>query len=283
MSSQEKGLFLQAAPPFSKTRVNKLGSAWRDGEAEKTPEIDEFLTFNAEFTEELLRISNEIIDSMILPMSESGNAEVVPESSLYNLAGRVKQDESLLRKMRWKKTTPILNVQDVAGIRFDYDMTLTQQTRLAEAFSQGFELAGAKRVETRDSRQDPHSGYRAMHLWIFSKAGRAEMQIRTALQSKWANLSESATDLFGPEIKYLHEGAQIPEGAGQMVKELHEMSELARRIEELADTIGLQKNSELIKLQRDFYGILDAIHARLRSLRGKNVNLKGDFSVFVSD
>ena len=283
MNSQEEELFLKKGPPFSKNRVTKLGSAWRDGVAEKAPEIDDFLTFNAELTEELIRISESIIASIILPMSQSNNSPVLPESSLYNLTGRVKMDKTLLEKMRRMKTTPILNVQDVAGIRFDYDMTLAQQTNLAEAFSQGFMLAGAKRVETKDYRESPHSGYRAMHLHIHSKAGRAEMQIRTALQSKWANLYETAADVFGRDIRYLHEGAKIPEGAGQLVQELHDLSELAKRIEDLANVNGLQKNSELIKLQHDAYGILDRIHGRLKSLRGKQSQLEGEFSVFVSD
>ncbi|NME89572.1 GTP pyrophosphokinase [Corynebacterium stationis] len=265
MNSQEEELFLKKGPPFSKNRVTKLGSAWRDGVAEKAPEIDDFLTFNAVLTEELLRIGNDTINSIILPMSESGDAQVVPESSLYNLAGRVKRSESLLQKMRRMETTPILNVQDVAGIRLDYDMTLTQQTGLADTFSQAFKFAGAKRVDTKDYRQESHSGYRAVHLHIYSKAGRAEMQIRTALQSKWANLYEAATDVYGTDIKYLHEGAQIPPGATDQVQELHYLSDLVQQIEDLADVNGLQKNSELIRLQHKAYGILDRIHTRLRS------------------
>src|SRR5699024_10832968 len=113
----------------------------------------------------------------------------------------------------------------------------------------------------------------AMHLHIYSKAGRAEMQIRTALQSKWANLYETAADVFGRDIRYLHEGAQVPDGARQVVQELHHLSGMAKRIEDLADINGLQKNSELIKLQHDAYGILDRIHGRLKSIRGKNSQL----------
>lgn len=272
MSSREEGLFLEKGPPFSKNRLNKLGSAWRNGEADKAHEIDEFLTFNAVLIEELMRICNDTIDSIILPMSKSPGAQVAPESSLYNLAGRVKRDESLLEKMRRMGTTPILNIQDVAGIRLDYDMTLTQQTGLAETFSRAFEFAGAKRVKTIDCRQEPHSGYRAVHLHIYSKAGRAEMQIRTALQSKWANLYEAATDVYGTDIKYLHEGAEMPPSAERQVNELHYLSGLVQQIEALADVNGLQKNGELIRLQHKAYGILDRIHTRLKSLRGKMPN-----------
>ncbi|OFT84229.1 hypothetical protein HMPREF3101_04630 [Corynebacterium sp. HMSC29G08] len=98
------------------------------------------------------------------------------------------------------KTTPLSNIQDIAGFRFDCSLTLTEQTKVAEAFKNAFLLEGAKRVDVRDLREDSHSGYRAVHLHIRSELGRAEMQIRSALQSKWANLYEEAADIYGRDI-----------------------------------------------------------------------------------
>ena len=97
---------------------------------------------------------------------------------------RVKTKDTLLEKLQRLQTTPLMNIQDVAGIRFDCDLSLTEQTEVAEVFKRGFENSGAKRVDIRDCRDEPHSGYRAIHLYIRGNAGRSEMQIRTAWQSK---------------------------------------------------------------------------------------------------
>ena len=60
------------------------------------------------------------------------------------------------------------------------------------------------------------------------------MQIRTALQSKWANLYEEAADIYGRDIRYLREkGVTMPPGAEDVVGQLHELSSLVKRVEEL--------------------------------------------------
>ncbi|SER77647.1 hypothetical protein [Corynebacterium cystitidis] len=77
--------------------------------------------------------------------------------------------------------TPLLNVQDIAGIRFDCDLTLTEQRQVANLFAEDLKLEGATRVDIKDYLDSPHSGYRAVHLHVRAKAGRAEIQIRTAV------------------------------------------------------------------------------------------------------
>ena len=59
------------------------------------------------------------------------------------------------------------------------------------------------RVNERDyiARAQP-GGYRALHLVIYSTAGIVELQLRTLLQSEWANTFEKLADKTGRRIRY---------------------------------------------------------------------------------
>ena len=82
-----------------------------------------------------------------------------------------------------------------------------------------------------------HSGYRAIHLHLRFPAGFAEVRVRTALQSHWANVYESAADIFGRHIRYLHEENQVPLSlaAREAVKLLHDLSAHISQVEEKRD------------------------------------------------
>ena len=76
-------------------------------------------------------------------------------------------------------------------------MALSQQRRIVDELCDLFTECGAIRVDIKDLRDGSHSGYRAMHLHLRFPAGFAEVQVRTALQLLWANVYESAADIFG--------------------------------------------------------------------------------------
>ena len=256
--------------PFSKNAVDKAGSRWRDGEPYDPEPIEHFLEFNANFLSDLLEIAEDAARSLILPLQIGSGSAVLPGSNTYIISGRVKTASTLLQKLRRMGATPISNIQDVAGLRFDSALTLSEQTKVAEVFMNAFLVEGAKRVDIRDLREDSHSGYRAVHLHIRSGLGRAEMQIRTALQSKWANLYEEAADIYGRDIRYLHEkGVRMPPGAEDVVRKLQELSALVKRVEELSDTADLELQPRIEVLQREVYGMLDDIHASIRVARPK--------------
>ena len=222
-----------------------------------------------------MRIANDTVASIIRPLSSVEKTPVRPNSNEYTLSGRVKTEGTLLEKLRRMKTTPIMNVQDVAGFRFDCDLSLTEQLAIAEAFGNDFRQAGATRVDIRDFRKQPHSGYRAVHLHIRAKAGRGEMQIRTALQAKWANIYEEAADIVGRDIRYLHEGATLPKGAEPIVNKLHDASSMVKRVEELEDISGFKKSDEVRALYAEVYGMLDVIHDDLRGRRSTQTDREG--------
>jgi ppGpp synthetase/RelA/SpoT-type nucleotidyltranferase len=129
------------------------------------------------------------------------------------------------RKLRRESHLTLDVVQDLAGVRVDADFSLDVQLALAT------EVAGhfGERSVIRDIRDEPHSGYRAVHVWLRLPGGRAEIQFRTEPQSAWANAYERLGDLFGREIRY---GA-IPDRppAARLVSILHRTSERIARAE----------------------------------------------------
>jgi ppGpp synthetase/RelA/SpoT-type nucleotidyltranferase len=77
---------------------------------------------------------------------------------------------------------------------------------------------------TRDLRDNPHSGYRAVHLWL-RLPGRVEVQIRTHIQGQWANTYEAVADVLGRGIRY----GEMPEDkkSAQLVVALQDLSKHA--------------------------------------------------------
>lgn len=168
---EEDSQRLTGKRPYSRNAVDKAGSCWRDGDPYDPIPIEDFLEFNATFLADLLDIAESVARSLILPLQIGSDSTVLPGSNTYIISGRVKTESTLLQKLRRMGATPISNIQDVAGLRFDSSLTLTEQTKIAEAFKNAFLFEGAKRVDIRDLRVDSHSGYRAIHLHIRSELG----------------------------------------------------------------------------------------------------------------
>lgn len=270
--------FLEQKPSYVKRQVHKAGSNWRKGEPYDEELIDDFLVHHAVLSEEITTVAMETISSLLIPVENVGDAPVKPDSGSYNLTARVKTRPTLLQKLRRMPTFPLENIQDIAGIRFDCDLTLTEQSGIVDAFKLDLINAGATKVDIRDMREEPHSGYRAVHLHIFSEAGRAELQIRTAMQAKWANLYEEAADIYGRDIRYLELGKAVPAVAREEIGLLHEASDVVYETELLLDRITSDRTlspeigtprDEIKRIRRRSYGILEDAHSRLSEAREK--------------
>lgn len=107
--------------------------------------------------------------------------------------------DTLAEKLQRQPTLALSAVQDLAGVRVDADLYLGEQMRLAQEIAQHF---GADDSTIRDLRDGAHAGYRAVHVWLRLPAGRVEIQIRTILQSLWANVYEKLADQLGRGIRY---------------------------------------------------------------------------------
>ena len=196
------------------------------------------------------------------------------------VSGRPKTIISLKEKLRRKQKTPLERIQDVAGARLDCDVTLTQQRRIADELCDLFTKCGATRVDIKDLRDGSHSGYRAILLHLRFPAGFAEVQVRTALQSHWANVYESAADLFDRQIRYLHEENQTPLSlaAREAVKLLHDLSAHISQVEEKRDECSsvhsrddldydMKHHQKIIfELESDIQTVLDELEELFRKV-----------------
>jgi ppGpp synthetase/RelA/SpoT-type nucleotidyltranferase len=167
---------------------------------------------------------NELASEVATQIS-NGSWSVIPADQL-DISARPKTIDTLVQKLR-REGFSLADVQDLAGVRVDADLTLTQQTQLAQEIADHF---GVPDNLIRDLRESPHSGYRAVHVWIRKPAGRVEVQIRTVAQSTWANAYERLGDRFGREIRYggSHELPKVQ----TLVSALHDISAKVAKIEQ---------------------------------------------------
>lgn len=87
-------------------------------------------------------------------------------------------------------------MQDIAGCRVVVQDAVRQDSVLAEM------LPIFPGATVTDRRVRPSHGYRAVHVVVVSEGKAIEIQLRTALQHAWAELSEKFADVVDPAIKY---------------------------------------------------------------------------------
>lgn len=112
---------------------------------------------------------------------------------------RAKTVDTLTQELVRHPTLPLADVQDIAGVRFEAEMTIAEQYVVVGEMVRLFEPHVAA---VKDLREDAHSGYRAVHVWLRPPAGRIEVQVRTHVQGAWANAYEALAEIAGREIRY---------------------------------------------------------------------------------
>ena len=188
---------------------------------------------------------------------------------------RVKTRDTLRDKLNRFPGLQLKSIQDIAGVRLEADMSLASQDAVAQAICDMFEQP---RDAIKDLRTNPHSGYRGVHVWLRLPAN-VEVQVRTSLQGAWANMYESAADVFGREIRY----EVLPEDpdALKVVKDLQTTSlrdiaileELRTDLErmelepESLPALAAQK-ARSIEQRRSFYEVQQAtLHEHMRAIQ----------------
>lgn len=174
--------------PWSQNQLKRLGKHIRDGTEVPigTPSYNEVMLW---YNEVAARVQKRVASVDWTPLLQDRKPEVT---------SRPKTIDTLRQKLQRERTTPLPNIQDIAGVRFEAEMSLDEQDAVVVAIRGLFDL-GEESV--KDLRAQPHSGYRAMHIWLRAEA-RVEIQVRTHLQGAWANMYEAAGDFFGREIRY---------------------------------------------------------------------------------
>jgi ppGpp synthetase/RelA/SpoT-type nucleotidyltranferase len=144
------------------------------------------------------------------------------ELKLAPTGRRAKTTESIITKLK-RERSRLSQLQDVAGCRIVVEDRAAQDL-VIEAMRR--EFPDCKIV---DRREKPSHGYRAVHVIVRSHEKIVEVQVRTALQHQWAEVSEKLADKHGIEVKY---GA----GPERIRVPLDRVATLIARVEAMADS-----------------------------------------------
>lgn len=213
--------------PWSNKQMEILAQYLRDDVAspEGAPAYDDVMIWYDELAAEVHGIVQAMPWKTILPYSHS---EV-------DITYRAKTIDTLRDKLNRLSSGPLNNIVDIAGVRVDAEMTLREQDAVAAAIAWAFGMDPAKAV--KDLRVEHHNGYRAVHVHLKIRRAMAEVQVRTQLQSKWANTYERLGDLAGRGIRY--DSVTDSDGWGAIASRLQEISlTRIRQIEEAKDAIA---------------------------------------------
>jgi ppGpp synthetase/RelA/SpoT-type nucleotidyltranferase len=163
---------------ISNTRIDRLGDRIRSGN----------------IADKDLHLLNEYRRSFT-PAYETV-VEALQSTLKLEPAGRpAKSTRSISDKLR-RESLRLTQMQDIAGCRIIVSDVVAQDEvmgRVAQAFEE---------ASVVDRRKSPSHGYRAVHAIVRQGAIPVEIQIRTELQHKWAQLSEKLSDVIDPSIKY---------------------------------------------------------------------------------
>ena len=162
---------------MNRSEVDRLGKRLREGDTSEADLIalDAYRqSARADYDEVVRRISDESVAATGRP---------------------AKSTRSIVDKLR-RESSRLTQIQDIAGCRVVVSGIEAQDILAGRLLKV---LPGSKLI---DRRQSPSFGYRAVHLVYKGTLAPIEVQIRTALQHAWAELSEKLSDRLGAEIKY---------------------------------------------------------------------------------
>lgn len=234
-------------PPWSGKQLRRLGEAIRDGLPDPVngPAYEDVMVW---YNDLAACVQQVIRDLDWLSLLEGRNPP--------NVTSRPKTIDTLREKLQRTPNAPLPGVQDVAGVRFECEMTLEEQDIVAAAIAAAF---GHPESEIHDIRARPHSGYRAVHVTLRLPPGRVEVQVRTRLQGAWANAYEAVADAFGRSIRY----GELPDRAEyrELVTKLQQLSledcaELERQKQELFEVETSLKDADGTDLDLPAGGVL---------------------------
>jgi ppGpp synthetase/RelA/SpoT-type nucleotidyltranferase len=176
-----------------------------------------------------------------------------------------KSTTSIAEKLR-RESIRLTQIQDIAGCRLIVP-DISEQDRLVAFIVKLF-----SDCTVVDRRENPSHGYRAVHIIVTIEKKTVEIQVRTALQQEWAEVSEKLADLIDPAIKYGHgneDAVKVLAAASRMVA-THERleSEILEAQQLVSETLG---NVNLTDETRDY---IISLQGRLNSSREMATNGK---------
>jgi ppGpp synthetase/RelA/SpoT-type nucleotidyltranferase len=225
MTVQSK--FLPIALSTSKNQINKIGENFK-----RYPDDPQAIMPLNDLMLEYSSISRELL------MFIKSQLEAFPGTlNGLSVTDRVKTRDTLRAKMI-KTNLTLSNVQDVVGLRVEGDFTTSTQYELAQFI---LKIFSPQTSELKNYLEEGGaSGYRAIHVWL-NLGVKVEIQIRSILQGKWANLYEVAADVIGREIRYNNLPNDPAES--EIVEALQRLSlDNVKRVEQAEENIRSKKS-----------------------------------------
>jgi ppGpp synthetase/RelA/SpoT-type nucleotidyltranferase len=229
------------ATKLSKTQVDRLGDRLRKGN----------------ITEADLRL----LDQYRRAFSEEYEAvvEAIRKELGLEPTGRpAKSTTSISDKLR-RESIRLTQIQDIAGCRLIVP-DIANQEAVVQSLTSLFE-----HTTISDRRQKPSHGYRAVHVIVNSRGKLIEIQVRTALQHIWAELSEKFSDVIDPSIKY--------GGGGEAFQSLLTVASTA--VFEL-ESLETEVADQTADFQERFSSLRQEVFNSLRDTIGKVEKFKGE-------
>lgn len=108
---------------------------------------------------------------------------------------RPKTEKSTIEKLR--RNPRLSTIQDLAGVRII--LSDSDPACAAVMARRAQRILGGR---FHDRRKRPSHGYRALHLIVEQDGCWVEVQIRTRLQHRWAEIFEKLADVVGRQVRY---------------------------------------------------------------------------------
>jgi hypothetical protein len=185
---------------FSHAWAKRLGNDLRIEEfGDDHPRRQDYITFMIEADAERIKLEDVV-------------RAVVPPQAI--VTGRTKSIDTLREKLIRLPHQALDKIDDVVGVRIVHQMTLDEQDQIVESLKQTF----GPDTGVKDRRETPSAGYRAVHLTVRLPSLRGEVQVRTMLQARWADLFERLADTWGRGMRY--GSAPNPDASGDSGRRL---------------------------------------------------------------
>ncbi|HMA51903.1 MAG TPA: hypothetical protein VKP60_19225 [Magnetospirillaceae bacterium] len=167
-----------AKTEFSKSQLDRLGERLRSDllSAEDLRLLDDYRRSFSEGYEHVVKIIRDELE-----LEPTGR----PAKSTTSIRDKLKRESIRLSQM-----------QDIAGCRIVVPDLMAQDAAIKSLISKLGDL------KIFDRRLKPSNGYRAVHLIAYCSDRYVEIQVRSALQHMWAELSEKFADIIDPALKY---------------------------------------------------------------------------------
>ncbi len=206
---------------FTNTQIDRLGERLRSRPASEE-DLRALSEFKADFILRTDRVARQL--------------STATRAFRRDITARLKSNASIVAKLK-RETCRLSQLQDIGGVRITVSK-VSVQDRVVQSLR---ELYPTARVV--DRRAFPQHGYRGVHVIVEERRRFVEVQVRTSLQSAWAQASEKYADLLGEGIKY----GRGPVG---IMHHLERLSKLGRAVEDEEEALDAYKRTEISELHR---------------------------------